>query len=88
MHAALNLWPYGYLDVNCLKKMLIINPLTIDLNSWYNVLNPIFKSHAHTHTEKIERKKKQNEKRKLPTQLYKNGHNWQVHKLCHLGSKG
>ena len=66
MHTALNLWPYGYLDVNCLKKTLIINPLTLDLNSWHNVLNPRFKSHAHTHThtEKTGRKKERKKGKK------------------------
>jgi len=44
--------------------MLIINPLTLDLNSWYNVLNPRFISH--TDTKKIGRKKKAEPKEKTP----------------------
>jgi len=72
MHTALNLWPYGYLDVNCLKKTLIINPLTLDLNSWHNVLNPRFKSHAHTHTHRENRKKERTKERKKSRTKWEN----------------
>jgi hypothetical protein len=30
-------------------------------------------------------KEKQTQKERNPTGLYKNGHNWLTHKLCHLG---